>query len=117
MNTRHEKLRGEKIASVKEEFHDLNDLATVKQLIADIAQADADHAHAFNQPNSDDECFAALGRMDDAIIALCAARPTSAKAQEARRAFLADSLYDQVEARDGMLKAVIAALFAPSGKD
>lgn len=91
----------------------LNDLATVKQLIADIAQADADHAHAFNQPNSDDECSAALGRMDDAIIALCSARPTSSEAQEARGAYLASNLYDQLEGRDGMLKAVIAALFAP----
>jgi hypothetical protein len=94
----------------------LNDIATVKQLIADVAQADADHARAFGQQDSDDECFAALGRMDDAIIALCAARPTSPEAYEARRAFLAGNLYDQVEGRDGMLKAVIAALFAaPDG--
>lgn len=95
----------------------MSELSIIGQLVADIAQADADHAHAFNQPNSDDECFAALGKMDDAIIALCAARPTSSEAIEARRAFLAGNLYDQVEGRDGMLKEVFAALFAPSGRD
>lgn len=90
----------------------LNDLTTVKQLIADIAQADADHSRAFVEQNADEECFAALDRMDNAIIALCATRPTSSEAQEARRAYLAGNLYDQLEGRDGMLEAVIDALFA-----
>jgi hypothetical protein len=90
------------------------DLLQVEALIAAHINAKAEHDRLFalndqglasNQAVSD-----ALGPLDDALIALCAARPVEAAACSRRAEYLNATVPDAIDCNMGLTKAVISAL-------
>lgn len=92
----------------------MTSLATIKQLIADFALADANHDAAFDDvgTEADKKCSDALDAKDDAFLAMCRARPDSDEGKRARRAFLDANLFDHTVDRPFFRKDVFAALEA-----
>lgn len=92
----------------------MTSLAAIKQLIADFAQADADHDAVFDEvgPEADKKCSDALDAKDEAFLAMCRARPDTDEGKRARRAFLDANLFEHTVDRPIFRKDVFAALEA-----
>ncbi|MCA0343863.1 MAG: hypothetical protein LCH99_29560 [Proteobacteria bacterium] len=90
----------------------MTSLAAIKQLIADFAQADADHDAVFDEvgPEADEKCSDALDAKDEAFLAVCRARPDDDEGKRARRAFLDANLLDQTLDRPVYRRNVFMAL-------
>lgn len=90
----------------------LNDLQNVNALIKAYEEAIAHHDRLFNQDASQEVCAEALGPINDALIAICADRPTSPEGRQRRRKYLAGRLFEDTDGCAGLIKAVFDALLA-----
>lgn len=87
-----------------------SDLHKIKQLIADFAQADADHAAAFDQPDGNEACDCAVDKMDAAFLALCMSKPSCREGASCRTSFISHNLFELTEGRPVYRRRVFAAL-------
>ena len=90
------------------------DLREIETLIVRHIEAIAEHNRLFalnDQGLAPDRAVSdALGPIDDALIALCAVRPSRQDAADRRAEYLNNEIWDAIDSCEGLGKAVIAAL-------
>lgn len=93
--------------------------APVEMLVADHINALAEHDRLFQLGDwglvPEDEVRAALGPLNDALIALCAARPTDPPQIELRRAYLNAVLPEAVDGSAELAKSIFHWLLKTDG--
>lgn len=93
--------------------------AIVPALIAIHIRAQAEHDRLFNLSDwgmaDHDEVQEAVAAIDRALIAICAARPSSPEDAKLRREYLIDRLPSALEGCPGLTKAGLAALIDAAG--
>jgi hypothetical protein len=90
------------------------DLREIEALIAAHINAVAEHERLFNLEDwglaPKEDVSAALAAIDDALVAICAARPADAVAGGRRAKYINDKAAEAIYGDTGLTEAVIAAL-------
>jgi hypothetical protein len=90
------------------------DLSEIEALIAAHINAVAEHERLFNLEDwglaPKEDVSAALTPIDDALVAICAARPADAAAEARRTKYINDKVAEAIYGDTGLTEAVIAAL-------
>lgn len=91
----------------------------VERLISDHVATCEEHERLFrandNGSASDEQVSAAIGPINDALEALCRARPCSPQARERRRAYLSAEIVPYVDGVPEMMQRVVDALLGDLG--
>lgn len=88
----------------------LTDLQNVDALIKAYEDAIAHHNKIFEEDAPQAECAAALDPANDALIAICAARPATPEGRRRRREYLSERLFEDTDGCADLIKAAFAAL-------
>ncbi|PZU18944.1 MAG: hypothetical protein DI589_22955 [Shinella sp.] len=94
--------------------HAVSATTPISQLVAAHIEASTNHNRAFDligwKVAKEGEFGNTIAPIDDAIIALCAARPSTLEEATLKREYLKQELYPVLDGNEGMTKRVVEAL-------